>query len=205
MTEIYYCNTNDISLKENCLNTLPNSRREKIERLVHLKDKKASLCAGLLIKKFVTDSELTLGVHGKPYAENGSFFNISHSGDYVVIALSDCEVGCDIEVFKDLNYERTGKIVFHENELQKLGNVKDKRAFFYELWTRKEAFIKCIGEGFGFKTSSLDLSSFPDKLLYGGRTFFFKKYMLSDAEIMLCTEDKALPEIIKKIDTEVLL
>ncbi len=199
MTKFYYTNINNIFNIDLFLNDVPAYRREKINRLKHERDKKASLCAGLLINKFFKNSEIKLGKYGKPFAGNGKFFNISHSGDYVIIAVSDSEVGCDIETVKDNDFERLGKIVFHENERNILKNTSDKKEYFYQLWTRKEAFIKCLGEGFHFKISSLDLSRLPDMFKYQGRTFFFKEYMLSDVKIMLCTEDNIFPEKIEEI------
>lgn len=200
MTEIFYSNINNISLKEEYINKLPLYRREKIKRLSHINDKKASLSAGLLIERFLGKSEIKLGEKGKPYAENGRNFNISHSGDYVIIVLSDFEVGCDVEVMREVDFERMGKIVFHENERKILSGSADKKEYFFELWTRKEAFIKCLGEGFSFKTASLDLSGLPDRLEYLGRTFFFKEYMRGNAKIMLCSEDNNLPEKIEEIN-----
>lgn len=192
MTEIYFVNTDNYSLKELNISSLPDTRRAKINRLVHESDKLASACAGLLFNKFIGDKDLKLNEYGKPYSDE-KFFNISHSGNYVIIAVSDFEVGCDVELKRELEYERLGKIVFHENELKKLSETEDKRSLFFKLWTSKEAFIKCLGEGFHFKTTELDLSELPDKLEYRGRTLFFKEYMLKDAEIMLCAEDKNLP------------
>ncbi len=199
MAKIYFIDTNNYSLKELNINSLPAYRRDKIERLAHDGDKLKSACAGLMVKKFFGDKEIKLNEYGKPYIENGKRFNLSHSGDYVVLALSEFEVGCDVEVTRDADYKRLGKIVFHENELKKLDETEDKKAYFFKLWTSKEAFIKCLGEGFHFNTSGLDLSELPDKLSLGGRTFFFKEYMQKGAVIMLCTEDKILPPEIKEI------
>lgn len=199
MAEIYFIDTKNYSLKELNIDSLPAYRREKIERLAHDGDKLKSACAGLMVKKFFGDKEIKLNEYGKPYIENGKYFNLSHSGDYVILALSEFEVGCDVEVTRDADYKRLGKIVFHENELKKLDETEDKKAYFFKLWTAKEAFIKCLGEGFHFNTSGLDLSELPDKLSFGGRTFFFKEYMLNGAVIMLCTEDKILPPEIKEI------
>lgn len=198
MAEIYYTNINHYSLKENYINSLPEYRIEKIRRLKRENDKLASMCAGLLIKRFEGD-DIKVGEYGKPYCEGGKFFNLSHSGEYVIIALSDYEIGCDIEVEKELDFERTGKIVFHENELKKLRETDNKKDLFFTLWTKKEAFVKCIGKGFGFKASSVDLSS-GGGIEYGGRTLFFKEYMLNDAKIMLCTEDKNLPDKLIKVN-----
>ncbi len=200
MTEIYYTDTNDISDIELYYNTLPEYRRDKVNRLVNEADKKASLCAGLLIDRFIGKTEIKFGKYGKPCAVNGKQFNISHSGNYVIIAVSDTEVGCDVEMLKNVDYERLGRIVFHENELVAIKNAEDKQECFYRFWTMKEAFIKCLGEGFHFKTSSLDLCGTKHALEYEGETYFFKEYMLKGTKIMLCSADKNLPARIEKIN-----
>lgn len=201
MTEIYYIDTKKYSLKELNMNLLPKYRLDKINRLKNENDKLTSACAGFLVRKFIGDCKISLNEYGKPYAENGKFFSLSHSGDYVIISLGDFETGCDIELTKDLNFERLGKIVFHKNELNKLSQAEDKKSCFYKLWTAKEAFIKCLGEGFHFKTSSLDLSAFPKKLCYNNHEFFFKDYMLGSYRIMLCAEENKFPESI--IETKI--
>lgn len=197
MAEIFYTNIKNYSLKELNLSLLPKYRQEKTERLVHESDKLRCACAGFLIKKYVGDN-IKLNEYGKPFSESGKRFNLSHSGDYVIIALSDYDVGCDVEVTRDADYTRLGKIIFHENEQKTLLETDDKKDYFFRLWTAKEAFIKCIGEGFHFNAGEIDLSLLPEEIKYKGRTLFFKEYMLKDARIMLCTEDKILPKTIKE-------
>ncbi|MCH5303462.1 MAG: 4'-phosphopantetheinyl transferase superfamily protein [Ruminococcus sp.] len=199
MTEFYFTNIKNISLSELNLSKIPKYRREKIARLPSGSDKLRSLAAGLLIEKFIGNKEIKNGKYGKPYCEGGRCFNLSHSGDYVILAVSDCEVGCDIECVRFLDYERLGKKVFHENEREKLGNLSDKQDCFFEIWTRKEAFVKFLGEGFHFKMTSLDLSDLPEKFEYNNRTCFFKEYMLCGFKIMLCCEKNDFPEDIIEI------
>ena len=57
------------------------------------------------------------GEFGKPYfTENNDFkFNISHSGDWAVIAVSDCEIGIDIEKIGKLR-TNIEKRILHEKE-----------------------------------------------------------------------------------------
>ena len=86
---------------------------------------------------------------GKPYVEKrkGIFFNVSHSGDYVVCAVSDQDLGVDIE--------RRGKArlgvarrFFHPEELACLERLpedgRDRR--FFDYWSVKEAFLKYVGQ-----------------------------------------------------------
>jgi 4'-phosphopantetheinyl transferase len=75
-------------------------------------------------------------------------FNISHSEDYAVIALSRKKVGIDIEyISKDFNFTELLSDVFNENEILTIQNAGNKKHAFYTLWTRKEAFVKALGKG----------------------------------------------------------
>ena len=83
------------------LNLVTDTRRARIGTYVQPSDQARCLVAGLLLRKIcgvTDDAQLYCGENGKPYLKNGGmYFNISHSGDYVVLATADSEVGVDIE------------------------------------------------------------------------------------------------------------
>lgn len=190
MVKIYIQNINNISLNELNVNKLSPYRREKFDRIIDEKSKLQSLAAGLMLNDYIYDKEIKLNGYGKPFAENGPYFSLAHSGDYVVLAVSDkYEIGCDIEELKDCEFTRMGKVVFTENELVELRNCEDIRGKFFELWTKKEAFIKCIGEGFHYPVKSIDLSGEEPYVTYNNQKYFFKEYMLPGYKIMLCSQD----------------
>lgn len=202
MIKVYITNSKNNSLTELNIDKTAPYRREKIARLAHDSAKRQSLAAGLLLAEVFPNAEIKTGEYGKPYIEN-EYFNLAHSGDYVILAVSDSfEIGCDIERVKTADYEKLASKVFHENERKTLSETEDKQSLFFELWTKKEAFMKCIGEGFHFAPSTLDLTLDSDKVLYKGKTYFFKEYMLSGYKIMLCSEDNAFPENFTELDFE---
>ncbi len=90
--------------------------------------------------------------HGKPVLACRSFgFNLSHSGDYGLIAVSRvANVGVDLEVLQlPKDARRLAASVFSAPELESLARVSDEaldRAFF-ACWTRKEAYLKALGVG----------------------------------------------------------
>lgn len=90
---------------------------------------------------------------GKPFLENGIAFNFSHTKNIVGIAVSENEVGLDIQYHK-LPYNERLIERFHPNEQLWLHQQVDIPKAFYQLWTRKEAFLKAIGTGIrrGLKT-----------------------------------------------------
>lgn len=88
------------------------------------------------------------GEHGKPYLINSPWrFNLSHSGDYVLCALSRREVGADIQVYQKKDVKKLAGRFFSEEENRSLKQSEDENADFFRLWTRKEAYGKLTGEG----------------------------------------------------------
>ncbi len=92
------------------------------------------------------------GKEGKPYFRDLPFyFNLSHSGDYVLCAVSSAEIGTDIQQHCGKNVERLARRFFSEREaaaLEQAGEERETRErLFYRLWARKEAYGKLTGKG----------------------------------------------------------
>lgn len=91
------------------------------------------------------------GENGKPYLQgNPLYFNLSHSGEYVLCALSGEEIGADIQKHQASPKEALVKRFFSEQEQEMFANCKtcpESEEMFYRLWTRKEAYAKLTGQG----------------------------------------------------------
>jgi 4'-phosphopantetheinyl transferase len=89
-------------------------------------------------------------------------FNISHSGDYALIAMSlENKVGVDIEeINPGIDYQSLSKRFFSEKENKELTSLdKDEQLdAFYRTWVRKESFIKAIGKGVAFGLDRFSVS-----------------------------------------------
>ena len=83
--------------------------------------------------------------NGKPQSNLPLYFNCSHSGEYVVCAVSEKDVGVDLERIRPVNprLERT----LTEAERRWLANLPSQKRDegFLRLWTLKESWIKCRG------------------------------------------------------------
>lgn len=85
--------------------------------------------------------------YGKPYIVNlpEVDFNISHSGKYAVLGIAyGGKIGVDIEKIDNTIELSLGSIAFNSYEANQIGCTLD----FYLLWVKKEAYLKCVGEGF---------------------------------------------------------
>lgn len=105
---------------------------------------------------------LDVGPHGKPFLaaplhEPSIYFNLSHSGDYMVIIFSIVEVGIDIEYTnRNTKIEKMARRFFHPVEYKTLLNLDacNKKKHFFVFWTIKEAFLKGLGYGLSLSTNS---------------------------------------------------
>ncbi len=114
------------------------------------------------------DLSFDYGPHGKPSlcGDNAAVrFNLSHSGDKFVLAVSrECEVGVDIE---ELRAERRlveiGKRFFAPEEHARMcaTGPEGLSDYFYRLWACKEAYLKLHGTGFSFPASDFCVALEP--------------------------------------------
>jgi 4'-phosphopantetheinyl transferase len=76
------------------------------------------------------------------------YFNISHSGRWLLIGFSSSHMGIDIEqVRNDFPYQDIMKEYFDADERAFIVNHESPQLAFYILWTRKEALMKAWGTG----------------------------------------------------------
>lgn len=132
---------------------LSSYRKLKIEKCIQEKGRKQSLGAGLLLEQVLKQygrsaEEIVRGENGKPEID-GFYFNLSHANDYVICAVADEPVGCDIEQVKAAPL-RIAERYFTEKENEQLRNAvtsEEKSDLFYRMWTIKESYLKMTGEG----------------------------------------------------------
>jgi 4'-phosphopantetheinyl transferase len=109
------------------------------------------------------------GRRGKPALDlEGTVlrFNLSHSGDLALVAIAlGREIGVDVErVRVDRDFERIATRFFSKVEVATLlaFSPAERTEAFYRCWTRKEAYIKAIGEGLAIPLDSFDVVFAPD-------------------------------------------
>ncbi|MBQ4121348.1 MAG: hypothetical protein IJD35_04970 [Clostridia bacterium] len=119
--------------------------------------------------------------NGKPYLVGAPFhFNLSHSKDYVVCALSDCDVGVDIEKVRPISEGVMRRFV---------GTCTESDEANTRLWTRYEAIGKFLGVGIPYKTTS--------------DVYFVKEYFdLDGYAVTVCAEKDSFTERLVILSSE---
>jgi 4'-phosphopantetheinyl transferase len=106
---------------------------------------------GKFLDKHPTDVEFYYEQTLKPRVKTKNadlHFNVTHSADRIIIAISSKPIGVDIEhVDEDFGFDQILDVTFSNQELDYIQNSNNKSEAFYLLWTRKEAFLKATGKG----------------------------------------------------------
>ena len=156
-------------------------QKEKALRYANEIDQIRSLLSSYL-KNQLSREELLKNENGKPFFTNGPYFNISHSGRYVLMAVSTSEIGVDIEEIKNKDMSSLVRI-FNEAEAKMIKEHSD----FYYLWCAKESLIKCMGLSVG------KVREIPSLPLNGLKTFkgkdFQCKSFIYDKHIVSITRE----------------
>jgi 4'-phosphopantetheinyl transferase len=126
---------------------------------------------GCYLDKHPAELAFAYGAKGKPYfaeRRDGSKplqFNLSHCENVALFAVALVrDIGVDLERVRPI--EDVDQLVarfFSTREAQKFCNLHpaDRPAAFFNLWTRKEAWLKAIGEGIGQALNQVEVSFLP--------------------------------------------
>lgn len=103
--------------------------------------------------------------YGKSHLKylKGFFYNLSHSGRWVVFAYGSSEIGVDVEkIVYDRDNEGITDRFFSPAEKQFICSAANKRTRarrFTQTWTLKESYIKYLGTGLSTSLDSFSTST----------------------------------------------
>lgn len=190
---------------------LSQERRERIEKYRKPADRQRGVGAGLLLEyglrqmgySLLPDTvdkrcvRLEYGVYGKPCIQDASgiCFNLSHAGDYVAAVFGENEVGIDIEGIRQAKQAVIRRVLTAEEQdyLKQFPNSVDGE--FTRLWTRKESYIKAVGEGM-----HLPLNSFCvlEDCIESEETYHMRTWELkNDYMLTVCARQPIEAEVIE--------
>ena len=163
MIRLAYCNVDSLDLKK-AYRAVSKNRQKKIDFYRFDKDKRLSAGAYLLLKKLlgeenITNPQFKTGKYGKAYISNHKniHFNLSHSGKMVLCAISDMEVGADVEYIDPEIDLDIAKQYFYNSEYESIRNAENMPDEFFKYWVLKESYMKYTGLGMNLKLDSFEI------------------------------------------------
>ncbi len=155
--------------------TLCTEEREKAARFFRESDRQSSIAARgalrILLSGYTglpaTGIEFNYSENGKPSfvppassrlsgeqlgrqdACDTISFNVSHSGEWVVLAFGrNRNIGVDVEKIKrGMDVLAIATRYFAPEEITLIDDAEDQHDMFFQLWARKEAYVKALGSG----------------------------------------------------------
>ncbi len=202
--------------KTELLGKLPVSLSNKFKNYSHNKNLQRSILGELLARYYFTTKikvqsnkiEFNLGEKGKPFLENSDIhFNISHSGDWVVAAFSIRNIGIDIELIREPNYN-VAKRFFSSVEINQLNFINDsdkKKNLFFDFWTIKESYLKAIGTGLTKPLNTFTVIKNSDTIQLTDNEYdnlvYIKQYSFNDEyKLSVCGFEKEFDDFIKIVE-----
>lgn len=167
----------------------------------HPKAARLFLISRVLVKTILADKlgisphEVNIQLHpnGKPFVQGSKtvYFNLTHSADVIILAMTEeGEIGVDIEqVDREFEWMRVDSVLdlseidwIKEKELTDSSSVYQR---FFQIWTLKEAYIKCTGEGMSRHLKKLNFHVLPEHIQFLDSTndarkteeYYFQSYV----------------------------
>ena len=143
---------------------LDDKRRSRIRRLRIPLKRAQCVAAGLLLTKALGKNgvapDLAYGENSKPYLadKTNTHFSITHSDQWVFLAVADCEIGIDAQLPRKV----CPRLAARSTSPEELAWVKENtEPNFTRLWTMKEAYLKYTGTGLTVPVRSITVSVPP--------------------------------------------
>lgn len=210
----------DETLSNLCLAVDPE-QRQRIHRFINKEDKVRTLIGDILTRSIIAEQlklkneQINFGKSkfGKPYLKSFKdfHFNISHSGEFIVCAISSNPIGIDIEQVKCIDYKNIAEKFFTESEVKYIldSNYTDSLSRFYRIWTLKESYIKCHGMGLSIplKSFSIEIVDETIKDIVDSEYAFLLRTIYIDKEysMAVCSQNKNISENVVTVNQSLLI
>lgn len=176
------------------LNAVCSTKKERIQRFWKAQDAYRTLLADILVRTIICERYgiINKDIHyhfnsfDKPFVQHipDFSFNVSHSGDWVVCATHDRDVGIDIEQIRPINFKIAQRF-FSAQEYRDLEEKQgdEKLEYFYDLWSLKESYIKAVGKGLNLPLHSFTVRKLANQKITftsvsNSDIWYFKQYEL---------------------------
>jgi len=108
--------------------------------------------------------EIKRSAHGKPFLPDENIkFSYCHTEGLCAAVFSDCECGIDAENIKRIvSFAEISSRFFTADENEYLNSKNFSAEVFFEIWTKKEAFLKFTGRGLAGGLNTFSVLSFDE-------------------------------------------
>jgi 4'-phosphopantetheinyl transferase len=165
------------SVQNSFLKLLSPDEKIRAQKFRFAKDSRNFIAARGILRSLIgkyleirpADISFQYSKFGKPsLADKYSLqFNISHSQNIALFAFTKkLNIGVDVEfVNPDIEAKDIAANFFSKNEIMNLLALPEHEQplGFFNCWTRKEAFIKAVGEGLSFPLDKFEVSLEPNR------------------------------------------
>lgn len=144
------------------------------------------------------------GEYGKPELVSPNIdikFNYSHSGEWIVCAMSHEDIGVDVEKVQEIDISIADSFFSCLEKDHLMACQPNQRLdYFYDLWTLKESYIKWDGRGLSIplKDFSIDIKSTGDiqikSDIYRSSCFFKQYFIDGDYKLSVCSSKNEFPD-----------
>ncbi len=171
------------------------AKQLRVKKFLNENDIKRSIAGDMLARKMISNEcnispekiQIINGVFGKPQLKNFELnFNISHSNEIVTCCTSQNPIGIDVEEIVNIKTNLLSKVCTDDDFIFIFGKKTHSLEFklsknqlkkFYEIWTTKEAYFKCIGTGI-IKPKSISIKDLNNTR----KTFYLNNYIITIVE-----------------------
>ena len=174
-----------LPLNQDLIEALPLARKEKALRYRQKEDQARSAVASLLMGMVEPLDKLMIRPSGKPYFPEGAHFNVSHSGSFIGIYVSDEPVGFDIEEIARCNM----KIIPAAFTPEEAQDISSPRSLAF-AWTRKEALAKCQGDGIRNPKQIGAIYVAESQYLYQNLKYYVSQFEIEDHVFALAKRNR---------------
>lgn len=148
---------------------LSPQEQQRADRYVHDRPRERFVFVRAALRRILADElqmdtrelQILEGAHGRPeLASLPLHFNVSHSQERAVIAISrTARLGVDIEALAPIERDLVERFFspIEQAALTSLTGPEWIRGF-YRCWTRKEAFVKALGQGLSLPLEAFDVT-----------------------------------------------
>jgi len=159
---------------------LSAERREKVQRLRYQSGKKESVAAYLLLRMALNEVygidrivEFDYLDMGKPLLKDFPqiHFSLSHTKGVAACAVSDFEVGVDVQVIRPVT-DKAANRVLTEAEYAEFKIAQNPDEFFCEIWAIKESCMKKSGQGMAAAFKKLPVKDITDVKVFREKNYF---------------------------------